>query len=293
MKKVGVILDTDLGSDCDDAGALTLLHNLIKQGWAELLAITHCTTEIGGTICIKAINEYYDSGDIPIGRNQGTPFLEDEKYKIYTKEIAQDYLKNNDMPIFENSVRLMRRILANNQNVTLITIGMMNNVAELLSSQPDDICDMSGYDLIMQSIDELYVMGGNFEDFSEAEYNIACDLSSARYVADTFPKPIVYCGFEIGATIRTGALLKKSADENPVKKIYSIFSKDSLRESWDPITVYAAINKENAFLKKSAPVSISFDNEGRAVCRKGGKDRFLILSGKSDDLKMEIDKLIV
>lgn len=42
MKKVKILFDTDIGCDCDDAGALALLHRLCDRGEAELLAVTHC-----------------------------------------------------------------------------------------------------------------------------------------------------------------------------------------------------------------------------------------------------------
>jgi hypothetical protein len=35
---VRIILDTDMSGDCDDAGALALLHALADQGECEILA---------------------------------------------------------------------------------------------------------------------------------------------------------------------------------------------------------------------------------------------------------------
>ena len=64
------ILDTDMGSDCDDAGALALLHQLSKQGKAEILAVTHCASERTGAVSIKALNDWYGKPDIPIGQYQ-------------------------------------------------------------------------------------------------------------------------------------------------------------------------------------------------------------------------------
>ncbi|NRF95128.1 hypothetical protein HQN89_30025 [Paenibacillus frigoriresistens] len=58
-----VILDTDMGPDCDDAGALAILHALVDRGEAELLAVTHCTSNPWGAGCIDAINVYYGGWD--------------------------------------------------------------------------------------------------------------------------------------------------------------------------------------------------------------------------------------
>ena len=38
-EKVKIIFDTDIGGDCDDAGALAMLHRLCDKGEAQLLAI--------------------------------------------------------------------------------------------------------------------------------------------------------------------------------------------------------------------------------------------------------------
>lgn len=288
-----VILDTDMGSDCDDAGALAMLHNLEKAGKAEILAVTHCATEIGGAVTIKVINNWYGKDNIPIGRNEGTPFLEEDCCKVYTTPVMQEYLKSNSMPEFENSVKLMRRVLSQNKDVTLISIGILNNYAALLASLPDEISPLSGYDLINQSVKEMYVMGGNFKEAEHAEYNISTDIKAAQYIIENFPKPIVYCGFELGADVSTGAELKKQGADNPVKKIYSIYSENGLRESWDPITVYAAIETENRCFEKSDAVKISFDNSGKTVFADGGKDYYIIRKVSAEEVCDEIDRLIV
>lgn len=40
--KVKLIFDADIGGDCDDAGALALIHRLCNKNEAELLAVTFC-----------------------------------------------------------------------------------------------------------------------------------------------------------------------------------------------------------------------------------------------------------
>ncbi len=64
MKKI--ILDTDIGFDCDDAGALALLHRLCDREEAELLAVTACYDSPYVAGCIDAINRYYKR-TVPVG----------------------------------------------------------------------------------------------------------------------------------------------------------------------------------------------------------------------------------
>ena len=42
-KKIKVLLDTDIGGDVDDVGALVILNNFVNQGVVELLAVGVCS----------------------------------------------------------------------------------------------------------------------------------------------------------------------------------------------------------------------------------------------------------
>ncbi|MBO5007222.1 MAG: nucleoside hydrolase [Clostridia bacterium] len=291
MKKI--ILDTDLGSDCDDAGAIALMHRLAELGETEILAVTHCTSEIGGAITVKAINEYYGRADLPVGQYSEKPFLDNEICKRFTKHIMENYLENHKMPKIENATKLMRKVLAQNSDVTLIAIGFLNNYAELLRSQPDEISPLTGIELIKKHVKELYAMGGNFIDLTNAEYNVKMDIESAKYVSENFPLPITYIGYELGETIRTGESLKTASENNPVKKIYSLRQADRLRESWDPITLYCAIRDSNTLFKKSEKCKITFNDNGCVVINGRGKDCYLIANTTDEEVREELEKYMV
>lgn len=297
MEKIKIVLDTDMGSDCDDAGAFAVLHNLANAGEAEILAVTHCATEISGVYTAKAINKWYGREDIPVGRYDKKKFLEGEIFVRYTKPIMDEYLKANSEIKFENATRVLRRTLADNDNITIAVVGMQNNIAELLKSEADDISPHSGVELVEKSVKNMYVMGGNFEDLSYAEYNIECDIESARYVADNFPKPIVYCGFEIGCNIETGANLTEADMTNPVRVAYNLYGRAAghnkmTRFSWDPITVYCAVRQNNVFYKESEKQKITFDKKGRAQLTSGGKDCYIIQTATDNEIRDEIDKFL-
>ena len=58
-EKKKIILDTDIGGDCDDAIALALLNNLINAEKCSLLLVTLAINFDGGCSTVRAINEYY------------------------------------------------------------------------------------------------------------------------------------------------------------------------------------------------------------------------------------------
>jgi inosine-uridine nucleoside N-ribohydrolase len=55
---VKIILDTDIGPDCDDAGAIAVLHTLATQGAAEILGIAHCTSNMEPSTFIPVTPNY-------------------------------------------------------------------------------------------------------------------------------------------------------------------------------------------------------------------------------------------
>lgn len=286
MEKIWI--DTDLGSDCDDVGAFSLLHNLAKEGKAEIIGCTYCSSEMNGAIAIKAINEWYGKKNLPIGRFTKYPFLEEEICKRYTSKIAANYLKEHSMPEFEDATKTLRRMLAEQRDVVLVTIGMFNNIAELLRSGPDEISEKTGIELCKDSVKQMYSMGGHFLDTSYSEYNIKCDIENASYVAENFPKPITYIGFEIGEQIFTGKNLAQADESCPMKIAYDVFK--GRRESWDPITVYCAICADSNLFKKQENVTILFDFEGKTIIKKGGKDSYMMLNADVNEIEEELER---
>ena len=88
--KVSIILDTDMDTDCDDAGALGILNTYMNQGKVNMLAvICDAPTEWGGA-CIENINRYYFNPDIPIGVVKTSDFSSNElkRFNAYYKHVA-------------------------------------------------------------------------------------------------------------------------------------------------------------------------------------------------------------
>lgn len=285
-----IILDTDLGTDCDDAGAIAMLINMASEGKAEILGMTHCASELSGVIAVKAICDWYGAENMPIGRLTRYSFLEGEKYQRFTGEVSREYEKVNGTPEFEDSVKLMRRLLAENSGVTLVTIGMLNNIADLLKSEPDEISSKSGKELVESSVKCLYSMGGNFVDKNYCEYNIKADAQSAIYVAENFPAPIVYAGFELGCEIKTGINLKNVPENHPVRRIYDVIG--GLGMSWDLIATYCAAEQDNKLFRKSTGQTITFDGHGKTIVKEGGKDYYLIAYVSEEEIRQELDRYV-
>lgn len=64
---VNLILDTDLGPDYDDVGAMTLMHALADSGQVNILAVLSSNKDERVVPCIEVLNNFFNRPDIPIG----------------------------------------------------------------------------------------------------------------------------------------------------------------------------------------------------------------------------------
>jgi hypothetical protein len=64
-----LIFDTDIGSDCDDAGAMAVLHRLADKGRINIFGVIFSSgrNRYGAGVC-DAINTYYGRDELPLGQ---------------------------------------------------------------------------------------------------------------------------------------------------------------------------------------------------------------------------------
>ena len=98
-----LLLDTDIGPDCDDAGALAVLFSLQKTARFEIAGIVNCTSNPWGAGAIDAICTFYDAPGFPIGEFRRRPFLPDcTKYNRVLAERFSPAFRRGD-PFFDSA----------------------------------------------------------------------------------------------------------------------------------------------------------------------------------------------
>jgi len=310
-----IILDTDMGCDCDDTAALALLHELANDGRCEILATTSCFRGREFASCLDAINRHYGRGDIPVGAfpdEECYPYPAGDNYARKTAEkFPNRYIDGKeDYPC---TLSLLRKTLAEAEEgeVTLVAIGTLYSLRMLLESEGDDISPLSGRELIRRKTLRTVIMGGRFhsrwpEDIIlengykvDAEFNIKADIPSAKAVCENWPGELVLCSYEMGIWLHTGAefqLLGK--DRNPAAYAYSLYDEKYHmgpgRESWDLSTVLYAACPEG-FFEKSAPGKLFVDDIGVTTIEfsDDGKGYYLINSVNFDKLKAFMDSMLM
>lgn len=267
---VRVIFDTDMGPDYDDVGAITMLHNYADAGKAEILATIASSKYPRVGPVLSVLNTYFGRPNIPIGVPKGWAVMDSDK-QHWSDTLVVRYphaLKTNaDAP---DAVALYRQILAKqpDYSVTIITVGFLTNLANLLRSKPDKYSKLTGLDLITSKVRNLVSMAGKFPE--GWEYNVYRDTTAAKTVFAEWPAPVLLSGFEIGAAIKTGLpLARNEAIRNsPIRDVFRISipldpnDKDG-RMSWDQTAVLVAIE---------GPEPYYSTQPGRLVMGRGGSN---------------------
>jgi len=247
-KPVHIILDSDMGPDYDDVGAITILHALADNGEAKILATMASTKYPGVAGVFSVFNTYFKRPDLPIGVPKGYA-VELRDHQHWSDTLLANYphkIKTNDEAA--DAVKLYRKILAKqpDHSVTIVSIGFFTNLSNLLKTGADEYSPLSGKQLVGKKVKQLVSMAGKYP--SGWEFNVDQDTAAAKNVFERWPTPIIFSGFEIGVKIMAGIpLIHNTAIKNdPVKDVFRISipqaAEDSAgRKSWDETAVLISI----------------------------------------------------
>jgi len=247
---VPVIFDTDMDTDCDDAGAMAVLHALADQGEADILATLVSSHYRFSVPCVAAINAYYGRPDLPVGCPKGAG-ADTNRGSAYARQIAEafpgKYRSNEDAP---NAATIYRQLLAaaKDNSVIIVTVGYVTNLRDLLATGPDSHSPLSGPELVRRKVKRWVCMGGRYPNHLDPTVygNFKPDPASVVEAAARWPGEVVFTG--LGENILTGHTLRQTPEQNPVRRVYELYLKDKpARPSWDPIAVLYAVRPEEPF----------------------------------------------
>ncbi|GAB2550902.1 nucleoside hydrolase [Spirosoma aerophilum] len=247
-RAIPVIFDTDMGPDYDDVGAITMLHAFADAGQARILATIASTNYPNVAPVLSVLNTYFKRPTIPIGVPKGKA-VSDKDTQHWSDTLVARYphavRSNDNMP---DAVALYRQVLAKqpDHSVTVITVGFLTNLANLLASQPDQYSPLSGKALAARKIKQVVSMAGKFP--GGREYNVHRDTESSKIFFADWPTPVLMSGFEIGEQIHSGVPLtqNKAIQNSPVKDVFRISLPKAAedkngRMSWDQTAVLVGV----------------------------------------------------
>ncbi len=179
MSPMKIVLDTDIGTDVDDALALAFALNSPE---IELLAVTVVSTDVKLRSRLAAkVLKTWDRYDIPVAAGRADTF---DGRPTYAGAVNQHrVLTTADLAPSGKGVDLMiEAIQSHPGEVTLVSIGQLTNVAAAFKQAPE----------LTEQVQRLVMMAGAVEHERKIEYNIRCDPAAAAYVFDlSVPKILV------------------------------------------------------------------------------------------------------
>ncbi|HOK79751.1 MAG TPA: nucleoside hydrolase [bacterium] len=208
MKKK-VILDTDIGSDIDDAICLAYL---LSHPQCDLIGITTVTGEpekramIASYLCEKA------GRNIPIFPGMAEPIVGQQKQKFvpqyqFLEKIA--YKKSFQGEWFNFLRNTIRQYPG---EINLITIGPLTNIGTLFRIDPE----------LPRLLKSMYIMGGMFfGENKKVEWNISCDPFAAHSVFSSNIEKIFVCGLDVTTKVKMGKteIIQKFNESKILKEV--------------------------------------------------------------------------
>jgi len=222
---VRIIFDADMDSDCDDVGALGMLHALADLGEARILATMSSSQNPDTPLCMDAINTWYGRPDLPIGVPKGKGVGRKSKY---AGEIAKRFPQDlGSAEKAADAARLYRDLLMKepDRSVVIVTVGYHTNLSDLLRL-PD------GPEVVKKKVKVWACMGGNFvgkpakDDLKLGNVNFTTESAGAHHAIWNWTAPILFVGREIGSVpsgLKAGARLKDLPEDNPVRLAYQLY----------------------------------------------------------------------
>ena len=303
---IPVIFDTDMASDCDDAGALAVLHALADLGEAEILAVVTNRKDKGNAsaAAVDVINTYYGRPDIPIGTDKDGAKIASRNPSSFTG-ILRDRFSHDCAPDYSmpDALTVYRKTLAAQEDgsVVLCSVGALSNLEDLLRSGPDTISPSSGSELILTKVKQTVIMGGGFPRTARPETNLRLDPPAAIAVTNEWPGAILWQGYEVGAALYTGAELKALSDTNPIKIAFAsrpfrgISALEAGKPSHDQAAVLLAvrgIEPDYWQLTKGGRVVIDSDGHSQWTTDRPTDHAFVSIKSHPRDLTSIIARLM-
>ena len=258
-----IIFDTDMDTDCDDAGAFAMLLEAHLQNKIELIGVVADSVSPYAAPCCEVIAKYYGV-HLPVGTVFSDDYFDTElnierfaDYRRHSKNCmdqnrSYNYIFakeiNKTDKNYPSAVSIYRKLLsdAEDKSVTVLCVGMLTAIAEALNSKADEISPLSGIELFKRKVKCVITMG-NPEKIND--FNWGKDALAAENFFKLCPCKI-FVSAE-GTGVLTGEHLSSVLpEEHPLRRAYEIWllGPNRSRSSWDLIAALYAINPDTPLL---------------------------------------------
>lgn len=257
-----VIFDTDIASSTDDLFALEMLYRYEDEGRCRLLGVVVDREGEENAAFADVMNTYFGHGDVPIAlvRNgiEAPKLWIDYAHVAATEDV-------HGQPMFSRSIgdysevpdgwQLYRRLLAAqpDHSVSIVSVGFVTCLAQLLESQADECSPLSGVELVRRKVKCIYMQGGVFGEAVEPDFNFSQGITFAKTFFRLWPLEVdmVFSPMEAGQGVEytPEAVVADVSwtDAHPIKQVYMQCDCNTGQRMWDPMTVIQAVEGDGLF----------------------------------------------
>jgi hypothetical protein len=301
---VSLIFDTDICGDCDDVLALGMIHALQSRGQCRLLAVTISADHDLAAPFVESVNTFYGRGTITVGVVRPGGVAEKSAFLslVEQNDAGRDRYPHRltSGRLVPSATAVLRKTLASepDRSVVIAQVGFSTNLARLLDSPPDELSPLPGLELVRRKVRLLSLMAGAFQpikgDPRYREYNVAKDVPSARALAERWPSPMVYSGFEIGIALPYPAVsIERDYGYVPHHPLAEAYIRRNPpphnRPTWDLTSVLYAVLGDRGYFDVSMPGNVVVEHDGatRFLSSPEGNHRYLILKPEQQPRVLE------
>ena len=257
-----IIYDTDIGSSTDDLFALEMLYRYEDEGRCRLLGVMVDREGERNAAFADVMNTYFGHGDVPVGLVRDG--IKEPKVWIDYAHVA-DTKDGEGQPMFRRTVadysslpdgwRLYRRLLAAqpDHSVSIVSVGFVTCLAQLLQSAPDSYSSLSGVELVRQKVKCIYLQGGVFGEAVEPDFNFAQGITFSKPFFQNWPQEVdmVFSPMEAGQDVEyppEQVIADVSwTDAHPIKQVYMQCDCNTGQRMCDVMPVVQAVEGDALF----------------------------------------------
>ncbi|MCI0699642.1 MAG: nucleoside hydrolase [Planctomycetia bacterium] len=278
-EKIPILIDTDIGSDVDDAFALALA---VASPEVEIVGVT----TVGGSADDRAwlaCRFLTQAGlkNIPVAIGAAPPEKFGLDWQIQYRRHPAAIFNRTLKPVKESAPELMARLAKEHDGkLVVVCLGPLTNVASFIKHHPD----------AAKKVAEFVVMGGSVavgyegKPKPEAEWNVKTDIPSAKAVFGS-GLPLVVVPLDATATVK----LNKAAREKlfsartmltyQVQNLYELWDKET-PVLFDPVAVALVFTHKRLVVKERR---LEVTEEGLTVVKEGKANARVALSVQADE----------
>lgn len=216
-----ILLDTDIGTDVDDAVCLAYL---LCHPDCELLGITTVTGEAEKRASLASVLCKAAGRDIPIYPGAEHPMRGEQRQPIAQQAAALPrWPHETDFPMNQAIDFLANTIRAHPNEVTLLAIGPLTNIGMLFSAYPD----------VAELLEGFVMMGGAFGEDMPAQWKVEWNVAGDPLASEITYKAPVRLHRSLGLNVTQQVVM-------PAEEVRKQFTAPLLRPVMDMAEIWFA-----------------------------------------------------